>query len=109
VRQLLAAKPFEPPSRKELARDPASLQAMRFLLTTGEAVEVADDLVMLADHLRNATETIRKDIVENGPATVSDLRQLLGTNRRVIVPLMEHLDRTGVTVRKGDLRELRQK
>jgi selenocysteine-specific elongation factor len=62
---------------------------------------------MLADHLRAATETIRKDIAENGAATVSDLRQLLGTNRRVIVPLMEYLDRIGVTVRRGDLRELR--
>jgi selenocysteine-specific elongation factor len=108
VRQALAAKPFEPPSRKELAREPASLQALRFLLTTGEAVEISGDLVMLADHLRAATETIRKDIAENGPATMSDLRQLLGTNRRVIVPLMEYLDRTSVTVRKGDVRELRQ-
>jgi selenocysteine-specific elongation factor len=108
VRQALAAKPCEPPSRKELTRDPQAMQALRFLLTTGEAVEIADDLVMLADPLRAATETIRKDIAENGPATVSDLRQLLGTNRRVIVPLMEYLDRTGVTVRKGDVRELRQ-
>jgi selenocysteine-specific elongation factor len=107
VRQALAAKPFEPPSRKELTRDPQAVQALRFLLTTGEAVEVADDLLMLADHLRAATETIRKDIAENGAATVSDLRQLLGTNRRVIVPLMEYLDRIGVTVRRGDLRELR--
>ena len=49
------------------------MQALRFLLTTGEAVEIADDLAMLADHLRAATEAIRKDIAENGPATVSDL------------------------------------
>jgi len=42
-----------------------------------------------------------------GSATVSDMRQALGTNRRVVVPLAEYLDRTGVTVRKGDLRVLR--
>jgi hypothetical protein len=33
---------------------------------------------------------------------------LLGTNRRVIVPLVEYLDKTGVTLRKGDERVLRE-
>ena len=34
----------------------------------------------------------------HGPATVSELRQVVGTSRRVIVPLLEHLDRTFVTL-----------
>ena len=40
-------------------------------------------------------------------ATVSELRQSLGSNRRVVVPLLEYLDRTFVTVRRGDKRALR--
>jgi selenocysteine-specific elongation factor len=38
---------------------------------------------------------------------VSALRQALGTNRRVMVPLLERLDRDGVTLRRGDQRVLR--
>jgi selenocysteine-specific elongation factor len=42
------------------------------------------------------------------PFTLSSARQALGTTRRVAVPLLEHLDRTGVTERvDGDLRRLR--
>jgi selenocysteine-specific elongation factor len=36
--------------------------------------------------------------------TVSGVRERLGTTRKYAVPLMEHLDRTGVTRRSGDLR-----
>jgi selenocysteine-specific elongation factor len=35
---------------------------------------------------------------------VSAVRQAIGTSRKYAVPLMEHLDRTGVTRRSGDLR-----
>jgi selenocysteine-specific elongation factor len=42
------------------------------------------------------------------PFTLSSARQVLGTTRRVAVPLLEHLDRMGVTERvDGDLRRLR--
>ena len=38
---------------------------------------------------------------------MSELRQALGSSRRVVVPLLEHLDRTFVTLRQGDKRTLR--
>ena len=42
------------------------------------------------------------------PFTLSAARQALGTTRRIAVPLLEHLDRIGVTERvDGDLRKLR--
>ena len=36
--------------------------------------------------------------------TVSAFREALGTSRKYALPLLEHFDRTGVTVRRGDLR-----
>jgi selenocysteine-specific elongation factor len=68
---------------------------------------LGDEVVLLAEQFARAAEAIKKHIRERGPATVSDLRQLLGTNRRVIVPLLERLDRDGVTLRQGDKRVLR--
>ncbi|MEV0203462.1 SelB C-terminal domain-containing protein, partial [Nonomuraea sp. NPDC050691] len=38
------------------------------------------------------------------PFTVSQARQALGTSRRVAVPLLEHLDRAGLTERLDDAR-----
>ena len=62
---------------------------------------------MTASSMAQATALIRTFIREHGPATVSELRQALGSSRRVIVPLLEHLDRTFVTLRQGDKRTLR--
>jgi len=39
---------------------------------------------------------------------VSDLRQRLQSSRRIMVPLLERLDRDGVTRRVGDKRTLGQ-
>ncbi|MDQ3622209.1 MAG: SelB C-terminal domain-containing protein, partial [Verrucomicrobiota bacterium] len=108
LRVVLAAKPLEPPSRKELAADPAAHQALRFLIQTGEAVEVGPELVLLAESFARARESVRAFLRAHTSATVSELRQALATNRRVIVPLLEHLDRTGVTLRQGDQRTLRE-
>ena len=106
LRTTLAAKPFDPPSRKELAPDPVSQQALRFLIATGEAVEISTEVLMTTENVRRATELIRQYLREHGPATVSELRQTLGSSRRVIVPLLERLDRDGVTVRRDDKRAL---
>jgi selenocysteine-specific elongation factor len=109
LRAALSAKPFEPPTRKDLAPDSASQQALRFLVQSGEAVELDADTTMLADHYVKATQLIKAHLQKTGGATASELRQILNTNRRVIIPLLERLDREGVTLRQGDKRVLKQK
>ena len=109
LRTTLAAKPFDPPSRKQLEPDSASQQALRFLIETGEAVEINAELVLASDSLKRMTNLISQFIRNKGAATVSQLRQELGCSRRVIVPLLEQLDRDGVTQRNGDIRKLRAK
>lgn len=107
VRAVFAAKPFEPPIRKELAPDAASQNVLRFLLQTGEAIDISEDTVMLAEHFARATEQIKAFLRQRGKATASELRQHLGTNRRVIIPLLERLDKDGITIRQGDCRVLK--
>jgi selenocysteine-specific elongation factor len=107
LRSIFVGKPFEPPPKKELMKTTQAAQALRFLIDSGEALEISPELVMLSEHYVHACELIHRRLQENGPATASELRQLLGTNRRVIIPLLERLDRDAITVRRGDLRELR--
>lgn len=107
LRTALSARPFEPPTRQDLLGEAAAREALQFLLETGEAVEIGDETVMLTEHFTRATEVIREHLRAHGSATVSALRQALGTSRRVMVPLLERLDRDGVTLRRGDQRVLR--
>ena len=107
LRRSLTARPLEPPSRKELTPDAASQRALKFLIDSGEVVEINAELVMSAAAVAQATAQVKAFVAKNGPATVSDLRQSLGSSRRVVVPFLEYLDRTFVTVRHGDKRALR--
>jgi len=108
VRRLLAEKPLEPPARRELIPDQPCQQALRFLIDTGEVVEISPDLVLLATAFAEAVRRIRTHLRQAGTATVSDLRQVVGTSRRIMVPLCEKLDRDGVTLRDGNSRRLGQ-
>jgi selenocysteine-specific elongation factor len=107
LRRSLTARRLEPPSRKELTPDAASQRALKFLIDSGEVVEISAELVMSAAAVAQATAQVKAFVAKNGPATVSDLRQSLGSSRRVVVPFLEYLDRTFVTVRHGDKRALR--
>ena len=107
MRSLLGAKPLDPPSRKELAPDDLARQALRFLIQSGEATELSEDVVLLSEHFRAATDAVTQFLREKGSGTVSDLRQALSTSRRIVVPLLERLDKNGVTVRQGDRRVLK--
>ena len=107
LRRALAAQPLEPPSRKELTPDTAAQRALKFLIDSGEVVEIGAELVLSAAAAAQATANVKAFLAKHGPATVSELRQSLGSSRRIVVPFLEYLDRTFVTVRHGDKRALR--
>ena len=119
IRSALAGKPFDPPSRKDFLLATASPsggghdrhlhQALRFLIEQGEIVEIGDEIVLLRDAVDQMQNLVSEFISTNGSATASQLRQRLGTSRRIIIPFLEYLDRTGVTRRVGDERVLAQK
>jgi selenocysteine-specific elongation factor len=106
IRDALSAKPFDPPARKEIEVDRHAQQVVRFLIATGEAIEVGSDLVVLRENFERMKKALADFISKNGPATVSELRQALESSRRIVVPLLERLDRDGVTRRVGDKRIL---
>ena len=106
IRQTLAAKPFDPPARKLVAPDRTAQQALQFLISQGSVVDVSAELVLLRDPFDAIQSVVRRFLSTHGPATTSQIRQELQTSRRIIVPLLEYLDRAGVTRRIGDQRIL---
>jgi selenocysteine-specific elongation factor len=108
IRRLISEKPFDPPARKQIAPDSPGREALKFLIEQREIVEVDTDLVLSGKAFAAMKAAVADFISKNGPATVSELRQKLQTSRRTIVPLLEKLDREGVTRRLGDRRSLVQ-
>jgi selenocysteine-specific elongation factor len=107
IRAALASKPFEPPSRKELAPNQAAQEALRFLLHTGQAVELNPEVVIAAEHYERAIQVVTDYLLQHGRGTLSQLRQVLGASRRIAIPLLEKFDRAGITAREGDERILK--
>ena len=106
IREALAGQPFDPPSRKAIESDPQARQVVRFLIENGDVTELALDVLLLRESFERMKSQVAEFISNNGPATVSELRQALGSSRRVMVPLLERLDRDGFTRRVGDKRML---
>lgn len=104
IRDALAAE--KPPSSAELAPDATSQQALRFLRDRGELVELSAEVVLATEKFVKMRDAIVAFLHENNSGTASELREFLGTSRRVIIPFLERLDRDGLTRRIADKRIL---
>ena len=108
IRALLSAKPFDPPARQAVEASGGTPEVLRFLIDSGELIEVGSDAILLRESFERMKSTVVEFISKNGPAKVSQLREALQSSRRVMVPFLEYLDRIGVTQRIGDSRKLRE-
>jgi selenocysteine-specific elongation factor len=106
IREMLAANPFDPPTRNRIAPDQSARQALRFLISEGLVTEISPELVLLRTAFDRMTTLIRDFLTKHGTATVSQIREELRTSRRVLVPLLEFLDGQKITRRIGDQRIL---
>jgi len=95
----LEAQPFSPPAPNGVDRG-----ELRELGRRGLAVE--RDGVWFAPRALDEAATIVASLLSQSPegVTVAQVRDALGTTRKYILPVLTHLDATGVTRRRGDLR-----
>ena len=103
-----ALQTADPPARKTFIDSPTSRAALQFLIDTGEVIDVSPEVVLSAVQFNRFKLVVRQHLRKNGEATASDLRKALETTRRILIPLLEKLDRDGVTARRGDVRVLRK-
>jgi selenocysteine-specific elongation factor len=107
LRRVLAMNPLEPPNPKELAPTAVDQKALKFLLDTGEAIFLDEKAIVLATAYEAMKRKTADCIRTHGKATVAQIREALGTTRRILVPLLERLDKEGFTKRDGDWRTLK--
>jgi selenocysteine-specific elongation factor len=102
-----------PPLSAVVDREKQKGAAYRVLLETGRLVKLrtydrTTELVVHAATLEDVKQKLRKRYAHPATFAMKDVRELLDTSRRVVAPIMEHLDSTGVTIRVGDSRRLRE-
>ena len=85
----------------------ADAELIAYLEGAGRAVDCGDGVVMAAEAYEQAVDAARERL-RAGPATLGEMRDALGTNRRAAQAFLETLDRRGITRRDGDARVLRE-
>jgi selenocysteine-specific elongation factor len=95
----LAVDPFAAPDAARLARLGLGPRELAAAARTGLLLSVADGVVLLPSSPQQAAAVLAG---LPQPFTVSEARAALHTTRRVAVPLLELLDRRGVTERMPD-------
>jgi len=110
IEKTLLSDPFNPPSEKqmvqELGEEVESL--LKHMTESGDLIRLEAGLFLHKKAVEDASCKIRTYLQENARATVSDLKQCLGTTRKYAVPLLVHFDTTGLTERDGDYRRLKK-
>ncbi len=87
----------------------AGLALLERLLETGEAQAVGPTFIWGGKSFASAMEIVEEVCgAHDGVLDIPELRDRLGTSRKFLIPFLEHLDRIGVTARKGDRRILRR-
>jgi len=104
----LKAQPFSPPPLPELMRrhqlTPAVLQ---YLVADGRVVRVNEDTAFARSAYDDALRRLRAHLDAHRTLTVAAARDVLGSSRRYVLPLLEWLDAQKITRRVGDDRILR--
>jgi len=94
------------PGEVEKSFGPASRDIVALLIERGELVKIAVDMLFHKDALAQAESQLRALLQERGQMTVAEFRDLIGSSRKYVVPLLEYFDKQRVTRRVGDMRVL---
>ena len=114
VEPLLAQDPMKPPVLHDLAKQvnlpPAAAEKLlNQLVGSGHVVKPVANRYFLPAGI----QTLRRHVLETAAScdsagfTVADFRDRCGLGRNLCIEMLEYFDRTGVTLRLGDRRKLR--
>ena len=102
------AQPTTPPSYKQ-SSDVVGEEVLTALIALGRLVRIGEDVLLQPEVLDDMRQAVIGHIQQHGSITLSELRDKFITSRKYAVAVLEYLDQTGVTLRRGDVRELQHR
>ncbi len=108
----LARNPLAPPYLKEIEKAvgverPKLNEVIRVMERQGEVVRVTTELY----YLKASIDRIKADLYSyfetHEEMSAATFRDILRSSRKYTIPVLEHFDRTGLTMRVGDVRKLK--
>jgi selenocysteine-specific elongation factor len=112
IKVLLRKSPLAPPDLKQIENEIGIGQAklrevIRVMEREKSIIRVTTDMYFLTDSVEKIKRSLRQHFSKDSQITPAGFRDLLGTSRKYTIPLLEYLDREGITIRAGDVRRLK--
>src|SRR6266516_4468065 len=106
--RLFRESPYTPPGRAE-SEAIVGAEVLAALIEQGRLVKLGgstDSVLFLRESYEEAVARLLAYLQEHGKMTAAEARDVLGTTRKYILPLLEHMDERRITRRIGDERIL---
>jgi selenocysteine-specific elongation factor len=97
--------PFEPPTRAEVERE-LGAELTAALVERGTLLRAGESLLLEPTAYAEAVRRVVAHLRAHGRLTVAEARDLLGTTRKYMLPILEQMDEQRITRRQGDDRVL---
>ncbi|MHB1126793.1 MAG: selenocysteine-specific translation elongation factor [Bacillota bacterium] len=102
---------FQPPAWSEIKEkfqwpEEVAEELQRYLMRREVLVRVAEDLLFHCEAVEKAKAIIASHLASAGSIQLGEVRDLLNSSRKYILPLLEHFDQVKFTKRVGDKRIL---
>jgi len=107
ARAALARDPLQPPSPATLESEYGlDRELVAALAERGDLVRIGTEAVFLPDAVARFADAVVSELAATGSITVARARDLTGSSRKHVLPLLGFLDDRGLTRRSGDDRIL---
>jgi selenocysteine-specific elongation factor len=111
IARVLAEAPMGPPDLSQLEKTIGGSRArltevLKVMERQGTIVRISSDLYFNRESITRMKTALCERLPERSVVTPAAFRDLFGTSRKYTIPLLEYLDREGVTIRIGDTRRL---
>jgi selenocysteine-specific elongation factor len=109
--QALEKEPYQPPIKKELANilqisGEVMEELLQFLIGQGKIIKISEEIYLMADSLKQLQQIIAELYRDKGEIVLGEVRDITGSSRKYILPLLEYLDQIKFTRRTGEKRVL---
>jgi selenocysteine-specific elongation factor len=113
VERFLVDGRFAPPDLRQLEEAtgvarPRLVEVLGVLETEGRVARIAPDLYYARTAVDEAKAIVASHCAAHGEITAAAFRDLIDASRKFAIAFLDWCDRTGITVRVGDVRKLRR-
>ena len=107
ARSALAREPLQPPSPATLETEYGlDRELLAALAERGDLIRIGTEAVFLPEAVARFADAVVGELTTSGSITVARARDLTGSSRKYVLPLLGYLDDRGFTRRSGDDRVL---